>query len=576
MTLALSRVIHQLKHDLLVHSPYDLIHSIQVKEDPRKVLSEPDEALSIAERELNVFPFSEVERGWFRLFVDACLGEVVRILRRELGMGEEDLGFEVEVESESESGEKIGKGAQSLTWLEEVVRLLDRALIMAGGVGREEIIHQLFAALQDFEDERIGNGETENLEARPAKRRKIELESSPLSPLSPSATLTRHEGQEQQDDGDLLPSNVTAAPKIKCPIQRLQSPSLADFQKHMNTVKEPVVLTGIIDHWPALKQWRKKSYWMRQTFNGRRLVPVEIGRSYTDDDWGQKIMPFGEFLKKYILANHDSSEEEDKHPRPVSDKNAGQITPNGHDDTASEDSAQQTGYLAQHDLLSQIPSLRSAITVPDYCYLDPPPPDPDTPVYLSRLKSKKNPKNNHPPPNGNQTPNPDSAASDPQIQPNIWLGPPWTITPLHHDPHHNILTQVIGTKYIRLYSPQHSTKLYPRSEREVAPHLKQVTTPPPGHIGTDAPPTPAHSPAAAAAGKGASLTINMANTSCLDLSQLIELSPHEDWDALYPGFSSIPYVETLLREGEALYIPVGWWHYVRACAVGVSVSFWWG
>lgn len=31
---------------------------------------------------------------------------------------------------------------------------------------------------------------------------------------------------------------------------------------------------------------------------------------------------------------------------------------------------------------------------------------------------------------------------------NAWFGPPGTVTPLHHDPHHNILAQVCEKLYI--------------------------------------------------------------------------------------------------------------------------------
>lgn len=71
-------------------------------------------------------------------------------------------------------------------------------------------------------------------------------------------------------------------------------------------------------------------------------------------------------------------------------------------------------------------------------------------------------------------------------------------------------------------------------------------------------------------------SIDMSNTSQVDLAS-IELSPAESdqWDALWPGFLEAEYVETVLKEGECLYIPVGWWHYVRGLKAGVSVSFWW-
>jgi lysine-specific demethylase 8 len=70
--------------------------------------------------------------------------------------------------------------------------------------------------------------------------------------------------------------------------------------------------------------------------------------------------------------------------------------------------------------------------------------------------------------------------------------------------------------------------------------------------------------------------IDMSNTSQVDIAA-IELSPAESehWESMWPGFQDAEYVETVLREGECLYIPVGWWHYVRGLKAGISVSFWW-
>ncbi|XP_052733457.1 lysine-specific demethylase JMJ30 isoform X4 [Vigna angularis] len=80
-------------------------------------------------------------------------------------------------------------------------------------------------------------------------------------------------------------------------------------------------------------------------------------------------------------------------------------------------------YLAQHPLFEQINELRKDIFIPDYCF-----------AGGGELRSL-----------------------------NAWFGPAGTVTPLHHDPHHNILAQVVGKKYIRLYSSSLSEELSPHS-----------------------------------------------------------------------------------------------------------------
>ncbi|KAG8057208.1 hypothetical protein GUJ93_ZPchr0002g26608 [Zizania palustris] len=81
-------------------------------------------------------------------------------------------------------------------------------------------------------------------------------------------------------------------------------------------------------------------------------------------------------------------------------------------------------YLAQHPLFEQIKELHEDIMVPDYCY-----------AGGGELQSL-----------------------------NAWFGPHGTVTPLHHDPHHNILAQILGRKYIRLYPASVSEDLYPHTE----------------------------------------------------------------------------------------------------------------
>jgi lysine-specific demethylase 8 len=48
----------------------------------------------------------------------------------------------------------------------------------------------------------------------------------------------------------------------------------------------------------------------------------------------------------------------------------------------------------------------------------------------------------------------------------------------------------------------------------------------------------------------------------------------KDFENLFPYFRKATYVEGILAPGECLYLPVGWWHYIRSLTPSFSVSFW--
>jgi len=238
-------------------------------------------------------------------------------------------------------------------------------------------------------------------------------------------------------------------------------PSLEYFNDVYVSTGTPVILQNCIDHWPAMCHNRWSPQYMR-TVAGCRLVPVELGSKYTDQTWSQKLMTVNEFFENYVVSCHGNDRQ---HPKEV-------------------------GYLAQHQLFNQVPRLRQDIVVPDYCAL--------TACY-------------------------DDEESEVDI--NAWFGPSGTVSPLHRDEKRNLLAQVVGAKYIRLYHPQMTHGLYPHSS-----HL-------------------------------------LSTTSQVDV---------EDPDlTTFPLFEGVTFSDCVLREGDLLYIPPMYWHYIRSLTISFSVSFWW-
>ncbi len=432
--------------------------------------------IKLAHAKIHSYPFSDVPVCWRRLFTDASIFEAARIISREISEPRPPPDFERSagvgkkrtrcgqdgLETARSDVQKTVDGSEDLgaeyDWIQNVVRLLDMAVIMAGAPGREETVESLLSALQVYVEEL---DQRENTSARKKLRRSV-------------------------DAFSIEERNV---PDVRYPIPRCSAMSMVAFEEHLPAA-QPLVIKNALTHWPAFHErpWKSPEYLLQKTIGGRRLVPVEVGRSYTDAGWGQRIVTFKQFMDDYLLASTEKI--------------------NG-TDTSEEDAASNIGYLAQHDLFTQIPSLRPDISIPDYCYTTPPPPAPGTPLALKPPQPK---------------------LEEPLL--NAWLGPAGTVSPLHTDPYHNILCQVVGKKYVRLYSPAETENVYPRGLESGG--------------------------------------VDMSNTSLVDVKD----DPLER-NGEFPLFHKAQYVETILDEGECLYIPVGWWHYIRSLTVSFSVSFWW-
>ena len=291
-----------------------------------------------------------------------------------------------------------------------------------------------------------------------------------------------------------------------------------------------------IQHWPALEErpWSVPGYLLEQTLGGRRLVPVEIGKSYTDDGWGQRIISFREFMATYMLGAQSPEGLDQDNMAGVEGHIEGGMNLNQDDTTqeTSQDKAKQTGYLAQHDLFAQIPSLRADISIPDYCYCEPAPSP-----HLTHIK-------------------PTSKLDEPLL--NAWFGPAGTVSPLHTDPYHNILVQVVGYKYVRLYAPHQTAKLYPRSIDESGVDMSNTS-----QVDLDK---------GMAVWPEISCWKTQVEDADVDATELEET--RKEFEERYPDFKKAEYVDSILGPGECLYLPVGWWHYIRSLTLSFSVSFW--
>ncbi|KAI8184658.1 mitochondrial division protein 1 [Colletotrichum sp. SAR 10_77] len=365
----------------------------------------------------------ELQRTYKRFydFVYAELPFCWRVLYTELSL----MKFIVLVTTSADRSEA---GEEEL--LDELVGVLDKALILAGGAGRERgrrVIERLLSYLD-----------------------------APMQGAAASLPET-------------FPTERVFTPPVTRPIKVAEGMSMAGFQRYLDSAgdlgPEPLVLKGLLTEWPALstRPWDSPAYLMSRTCGGRRLVPVEVGRSYVDEGWTQELIPFKELLRRITGEKG------------------------------------KTTYLAQHELFTQLPHLQNDILTPDHCFTAPPP----HPLDPSKNK-------------------PELAL--PLV--NAWFGPPGTITPLHTDGYHNLLCQVVGAKYLRLYAPHDSEALCPRGDDEV----------------------------------------DMSNTSGFDVGAV------EGWDEDAEGrdaieleeFRGLRHWDCVLEKGDVLYIPMGWWHYVRS------------
>lgn len=101
----------------------------------------------------------------------------------------------------------------------------------------------------------------------------------------------------------------------------------------------------------------------------------------------------------------------------------------------------------------------------------------------------------------------------------LWLGPPGTVTPLHHDLTNNFMAQVLGRKRVLLIDPALTPRLYNHVYCYSEVDLRNV-----------------------------------------DLAR-------------FPLMDGVPVMEHILEPGDLLFIPIGWWHQVMGLDTSITITF---
>ncbi|NJK37404.1 MAG: cupin-like domain-containing protein [Oscillatoriales cyanobacterium RM2_1_1] len=245
----------------------------------------------------------------------------------------------------------------------------------------------------------------------------------------------------QQQLSTLAPQSIAVDRKIGL--------SRIDFLNQYYARNTPVILTGIMNNWKALRLWNPEYF---QQNYGDVQVEVQANRDSDPDyelnvDSHRQTMKFGDYIDQVVQTGESN--------------NYYIVANNG-----NFDREEMRGLLQDIEIF---------------------------PEYLNPQET--------------------------QGRIFFWFGPQGTVTPLHHDPVNLMLAQVLGRKRILLILPQQTPYLY-------------------NQVGV----------------------FSKVNIECPDYEK-------------YPLFNQVKPIEIILEPGEVIFIPVGWWHYVRSLDTSISVSF---
>ena len=230
-------------------------------------------------------------------------------------------------------------------------------------------------------------------------------------------------------------------------VPRREKLSGDEFLDQYYRLNRPVIITGMLDHFPARTRWNLDYF--EQHFSERK-VEVQFGRDadakYELNSIAHKRqVNFGE----YVRMVRDSGRSNDFYM------------------TANNDSLNRDALKELWDDVATLPE------------------------YLT---------------------------DDPERKGFFWFGPAGTVTPFHHDLTNNFMAQIMGRKRIRLISPSELPRVY---------NFR--------HCFTDV------------------------DGRDIDLQR-------------FPAMAGVQVLDCVLEPGEILFLPVGWWHFVEALDISVTLA----
>jgi LPS sulfotransferase NodH len=232
-------------------------------------------------------------------------------------------------------------------------------------------------------------------------------------------------------------------------IERRAAPSRDEFRDRYYAASRPVILTGLLDDWPAVTRWTPEHL---KAVAGDERAEVMIRRGAGPDDERSG----GVHRRELRFADY------------VDLVHSGRVT--------------NDYYLVANNGFFERPWTRPLLA--------------DCPAFPAYLRP-----------------------GDGGAQCFFWYGPAGTVTPLHRDTSNILIAQVTGTKRYRLIPAAQWHRVYNRA--------------------------------------GVFSDVDAARP---DLDR-------------HPGFRDATVLDFVLRPGEVLFMPVGWWHHVLALEPSISVSF---